>query len=185
MLAVKQRVLNPVTPSPDVDLRGISQKERSAFLCLRIQNHKELISFFSQEMLLLQFPSFWTCSSSVEFVACLNPSNHSGHYTVHTTNLKSSAFCSHDVCTCSHDKQRYIGDWNIINKLIFLMETQCVFCSVTIIWRLILKKYDQCVWTEFIRFRARTSDGFFRTRQFLSRWETTSFSRRTGLWGVT
>jgi hypothetical protein len=46
MLAVKQRVLNPVLPSADMDLRGISRKERAAFLCLRIHDHKNSFPSF-------------------------------------------------------------------------------------------------------------------------------------------
>jgi hypothetical protein len=61
-----------------------------------------------------------------------NPSQPSGHYRYHHFNIHNSTFCPHSVFMCFVWiwEQRAIISLYSINWLVFITETECVYCAV-------------------------------------------------------
>ena len=62
----------------------------------------------------------------------INPLNPSGHYMYHQFNIHNSTFCPHSVFMCFvwiSEQTAIISLYNI-NWLVFITETECVYCAV-------------------------------------------------------
>jgi hypothetical protein len=65
---------------------------------------------------------------------CVIAVNRSGHYVYHQFNIHNSTFCPHSLFMCFVwiSEQTAINSLYNINWLVFITETECVYCAVRI-----------------------------------------------------